>query len=121
MKSQKILHEETQDTTAITRRNLKKFFYLICLTGTGLFFTGCEMGYVATEPTYTENVRPAQPSNLHVWVDGDWVYSRQTHGYVRNNGYWQQPSQGRSYVSGHWQTTPKGHYWTKGHWQRNRR
>jgi len=99
----------------------KKFVYITSLAGIGLFFNGCMAGYVATEPTYSEYSRPQRPSDLHVWIDGDWVFNRQTQVYVQRNGYWMQPQQNRVYVSGHWQTTPRGKYWSKGRWQKNSR
>ena len=101
-----------------TGRNLKKVVYIISLAGFALFFTACMGGYVATEPNYTESERPEAPSNLHVWVDGDWAWNRQTQVYVKNPGYWSRPNPGRTYVSGHWQTSSRGHSWVKGCWQR---
>lgn len=101
--------------------NLKRIIYVTSLAGMGLFFYACAPGYVATQPAYVEYTRPAQPSGLHVWIDGDWRYSRQTHAYERRNGYWEKPNQGRTYVSGHWQSTPRGQYWVAGRWQRHDR
>jgi hypothetical protein len=98
---------------------MKKLIYLASFVGMGLFVNSCSLGYVATEPVYVENARPARPSNLHVWIDGDWVYSRQTNAYARNSGYWEMPRQNRSYVSGQWQSGTRGKYWEKGHWQKN--
>jgi P pilus assembly chaperone PapD len=75
-------------------------------------------GYVSSEPTYIEYERPNRPSNLHIWIDGDWVYNRQTKVYVRQNGHWQKSSRNRTYVAGRWQSTPMGLVWQTGHWQR---
>ena len=100
-------------------KNLKRFIYVSSLLGMGLFFNSCIGGYVETEPAYVEVARPPQPSNLHIWIDGDWVYSRQNHAYTRNAGYWQKPIKGRTYVSGHWQASAKGKYWAAGKWQRH--
>ena len=88
------------------------------LAGIGLFFTGCEGAYVTSEPAYAESVRPARPSETHIWIDGDWQFNRRSHSYTHSNGYWEKPRPGRSHVSGHWNTTPRGHTWTKGHYQR---
>lgn len=100
---------------------IKRIIILISLAGIGLFFNACTAAYVATEPSYIEYSRPQQPSTFHIWIEGDWVYNRQTQMYVQNSGYWEKPVQGRTYVSGHWQTTPRGKYWSKGHWQRKAR
>lgn len=102
-------------------RHLKKIIFLTSLVGMGLIFNACSVGYVATEPAYVEYSRPQQPSKLHVWIDGDWVYSSQTHTYAQKHGRWERPNQGRTYVSGHWQSTPRGKYWVAGSWQRQGR
>jgi hypothetical protein len=98
---------------------MKKLIYLTSLVGMGLFVNSCSLGYVSTEPVYVENVRPARPSNMHIWIDGDWVYNRQTNAYARNAGYWEMQRQNRSYVSGQWQNGTRGKYWQRGHWQKN--
>jgi hypothetical protein len=98
---------------------LRKIFYLTFLAGMGFFFNGCVAGYVETEPVYVEYSRPHPPSNVHIWIDGDWHYNSYSHGYVQNNGYWAQPRQGQSYVTGHWQSNPKGKSWSKGYWAKN--
>jgi hypothetical protein len=100
-------------------RHLKTYIYIAGLAGIGLMANSCVLGYVATEPVYVETSRPPQPSNLHIWIDGDWVYSNQSHGYVRNTGYWERPRQNSVYVSGRWQSTPQGKHWEKGRWQKN--
>jgi hypothetical protein len=100
---------------------IKRIIFLTSLAGIGLFFNGCTAGYVATEPSYVEYSRPQRPSDLHVWIDGDWVFNSQTHAYVQRNGYWERPVQGRTYISGSWQSTPKGKYWSKGRWQKKGR
>jgi hypothetical protein len=101
-------------------KSLKKFLYVSSLVGIGLFTNSCIAGYVDTEPTYVETVRPERPSNVHVWIDGDWIYSRQTHAYARQQGHWDKPVQGKVYVSGSWQVSSRGRYWTPGHWQRQK-
>ena len=99
---------------------LTKAFYIGSLVSVGLFFTSCEVGFVATEPVYVEHARPPQPSNMHIWVDGDWMYSRQTHSYSRRDGYWEKPHRGQTYVQGRWQSSPRGMHWSQGRWQRSR-
>jgi hypothetical protein len=86
---------------------MKKIIFLIALAGILVFLNSCSTtGYVASEPSYVEFQRP------------DWVWNRQTNGYVHQNGYWHKPSRGRVYVSGSWKVTPQGHRWESGHWQR---
>jgi hypothetical protein len=102
-------------------KNLKTFIYIAGLAGIGIFMNSCVAGYVPTEPTYVQNVRPAQPSNLHIWIDGDWVYNRQSRNYVQNTGYWERPRQNQVYVSGRWQSGSHGKYWERGRWENNRR
>lgn len=91
------------------------------IAGMGVLLNSCSTGYVATQPSYIEHARPDRPSNLHVWIDGDWSYNRQAHAYVQQKGYWKKPNPNRFYVSGQWETTPKGKYWNKGRWQKKER
>ena len=105
--------------TAKSGKQIKRVIYLSSLIGIGLLFNSCSLGYVATEPAYVEVSRPARPSNLHIWIDGDWVFSRQTQNYERRPGYWEQPRQNRTYIAGYWQAGPRGKNWVPGHWQRN--
>jgi hypothetical protein len=100
---------------------LKKFYIIVSLFGTGILLNSCSTGYVATQPSYIEYSRPERPSNLHIWIDGDWSYNHQSRTYIQQRGYWEKPSPNRIYVSGQWQTTPKGKYWSKGHWQKRER
>ena len=98
---------------------MKKIFYLASLAGMLLIMNSCSTtGYVSDEPTYVEYSRPSRPSNLHIWIDGDWTYNNQSRTYVQGRGYWQVPRHGRTYIQGSWQTTPQGHRWQTGHWQR---
>jgi hypothetical protein len=98
---------------------MKKLFFLASLALMMLTLASCStQGYVSSEPTYTEYARPERPSDLHIWIDGDWVYNRQTRMYVREHGHWQRPNRGRTYVSGSWKSSPEGLHWENGHWQR---
>jgi hypothetical protein len=99
--------------------NFRKMFFIASLAGIGLLFNSCVAGYVETEPSYVVINRPAQPSNVHVWIDGGWGWSNQSHGYVQRTGYWDKPRQGHTYVSGHWQSSPKGKYWENGRWEKH--
>jgi len=111
---------ENKVTTAFGK-NLKKVVYMASLAGVALFFNACMGGYIATEPTYQEGVRPAAPSNTHVWISGDWNWNRQSRTYVQRDGYWSRPYQGKSYQPGHWQKSSRGNSWVKGSWQRQSR
>ena len=95
---------------------MKKYSIIISLLVTIFFFIGCEGSYVATEPTYIVPARPQQPSQQHIWIDGDWYYNRQLHSYNRREGYWDMPRKGRTYQQGHWENNKKGHYWINGKW-----
>lgn len=130
MKKQTDLNKNVQDDTqresllntdefgfiAKSGKYLKKYLFIGGLAGIGLLFNGCFPGYVTSEPTYIETSRPSSPSNVHVWVDGNWTWNRQSRTYVQHDGYWDRPHHNRKFVAGHWTTTPKGHKWSKGHW-----
>jgi hypothetical protein len=98
--------------------NLRKLFYVAAIAGMGLFFNSCMSGYVAMEPSYIVMQRPPQPSSIHIWIDGGWRWSSQSHAYVQNTGYWQKPRQSQTYISGHWQSTSQGKSWERGRWQK---
>jgi hypothetical protein len=122
LKQEQLLNvaRESDDQLKVSR-HFKKFILLISLVGAGILFKGCMAGYVATEPSYVEFYRPAQPSHAQLWIEGDWSWNNRTHVYVQNTGYWTNPRQGQTYVSGYWKTTPRGKSWSKGHWQSNGR
>ena len=111
----------TNEISFVSRvgKNLKKIVIIGSLAGMGLLVNGCATGYVDTEPAYVEYNRPAQPSSVHIWVNGDYSYNHRSHAYVQKNGYWHKPNNNSTYVQGHWQSSPRGHYWVNGTWQRN--
>ena len=96
---------------------MKKLILLANLAGITLFFTGCMSAYVSTIPTYSEGIRPASPSSTHIWIDGDWEWSRHTHAYTHRDGSWAAPNQGRTYTQGRWETTPRGNHWVHSQWK----
>jgi hypothetical protein len=109
---------ETGFNTRVSK-HLKKFIYLTSLAGVTIFFSACMGGgYLTSEPSYTERARPQRPSDVHIWIDGNWVWSRQAKTYEYRDGYWQKPYQNKTYVPGHWQSSPRGKYWVKGRWQK---
>ncbi len=59
--------------------------------------------------------RPAPPSERHVWVDGDWVWSNGR--YVWHAGFWTIPEPYHIWVKGYWETRNDGNtQWIPGHW-----
>lgn len=116
-----VLCAPVNSITSVVGKYLRKFIYLTCLAGIGTLFTGCMGGYIASEPAYVQYERPARPSNVHIWIDGDWGWNSQSHVYVQKAGYWEKPRQGQMYVAGSWQTNSKGKSWSKGHWQKDNR
>jgi hypothetical protein len=100
-------------------RNFRKMLFIVSIAGIGLLFNACVAGYVESEPSYMVVSRPPQPSNVHIWIDGGWGWSNQSHGYVKKTGYWDRPRDGQRYVSGYWQSSPKGKYWENGHWEKH--
>jgi len=114
------INNKAKDISLISRiiNNMKKYFYIGGIAGVGLLFNGCFPGYVSTQPTYTETYRSESPSNVHIWVDGNWHYNHSTQTYVHSDGYWTKSNHGRKFVPGHWKSTPKGHRWVNGHWTR---
>ncbi|MBK5246694.1 MAG: hypothetical protein JJE49_05405 [Peptostreptococcaceae bacterium] len=104
-----------------TSKHIKKILFIGSLAGIGLFLNSCRVGYVATEPTYSEYSRPARTSGLDVWIDGDWVFNQSSHVYVQKRGYWEKPRQNRIYIKGFWQSTSRGKHWKKGHWEKKGR
>ena len=121
IKLKPLLNAEETGIITKTGKRLKKIIYITSLAGIGLLLNSCFAGYVTTEPVYVEYARPARPSNVHIWINGDWAYNYHTHAYVQKTGYWVMPGQGRTYVSGQWQTTPRGKHWAPGRWQKQSR
>jgi hypothetical protein len=98
-------------------KNMKKFIFLTVFAAFTLLLDACGHNYVATQPTEIETVRPPRLNNDHIWIDGNWVYRRQTRAYSRNRGYWVTPRRSHTYMPGQWQSTPRGLYWRNGRWQ----
>ena len=70
-----ITHSQHKINTMKNKEMFKKLVYLTSLAGIGLFLNSCATGYVATEPSYVEYSRPQRPSDLHIWVNGDWAFN----------------------------------------------
>ena len=96
---------------------MKKLLGIISISLMILSFSSClEPGYVTDEPTYIEVPRPASPGGAYIWIEGDWVWNRQSHNYFRRGGNWVLPRQGRAYSSGYWQQSHRGRHWVSGRW-----
>lgn len=87
IKSELVMNAAETSGDAKFGKYLKRFFLLVSLAGIGLLLNSCMAGYVATEPAYTVYARPPQPSNLHIWINGDWGWNSQRHMYVQKTGY----------------------------------
>jgi hypothetical protein len=104
---------------SIDHSQMKKLIFLSLLAGVLIALNSCTAtGYVASEPLYVEHVRPARPSELHIWIDGEWQYNRSQQAYIQKKGYWKKPSAGRSFIKGQWIETSRGRTWVPGHWQK---
>ena len=101
---------------------MKKLIFLSFMASILLTLNSCTAtGYVATEPAYVEYARPVRPSELHIWIDGEWQYDRSHQAYVQKKGYWKKPNEGRDFIKGHWLETSRGRTWVPGHWQKRGR
>lgn len=73
--------------------------------------------YVPVEPPHArEEVRPASPGPLFVWVPGHWAWRGNQHFWM--DGHWAKAKKGRAWVPGHWDHTKRGWIWRDGHWRR---
>lgn len=101
---------------------MKRLIFLSLLAIVLFTLNSCTAtGYVASEPTYVEYARPVRPSELHIWIDGEWRYNRSQQAYVQEKGYWKKPNEGRDFIKGHWLETSRGKSWVPGHWQKRGR
>jgi len=96
---------------------MKKLLLLLFFMAVVLCFQSCAPGYVSTVPTYNQGYRPAQPSNSHIWIGGNWSYGRRSRAYTQQNGHWGLPRRGRTYQEGSWNSNPRGNYWKRGQWR----
>ncbi len=94
---------------------MKKSIFILAIFTTLSLFTACSAGYVSTEPTYQETQTP-RPTVRHIWVEGNWVWNRQSRSYQHAAGLWVIPHQNRIYQRGHWVRTNRGSRWQKGRW-----
>ncbi len=97
---------------------MKKLFSIASmLLMLSIFIFGCGPAslVVTTRPQPPVYARPVSPGVNFVWVEGEWVRSR--NGYVYRKGYW-APRHRRhySYAPGHWEQRRSGWIWIQGHW-----
>ncbi len=79
--------------------SLKKICFLLIFAGTAAVFNSCEVGWVATEPSYNNEIeRPVRPGNDYIWIEGDWRWDHGRNHYEREPGYWARPRPMFSYV-----------------------
>jgi WXXGXW repeat (2 copies) len=95
---------------------MKKIILIFAVLATFMVFTGCAVGYVSEEPTYQE-IRSVRPSATYVWVEGNWVWSRQSHSYNHSGGRWIVPTRNRTYEPGRWNRNSHGSRWQRGRWR----
>ncbi len=96
---------------------MKKLILALLVISTVYLFSSCGPAYVSSEPAYVEINRPPSPGPAYIWIDNGWRYQSHAHTYVRSEGRWVKPKQGRKFESGHWESTPRGHYYVKGRWK----
>jgi hypothetical protein len=94
---------------------MKKLILIPAVFALFLVFNSCAVGYVSEEPSYQE-IRSTRPSETHIWIEGNWVWNRQSNSYNRRAGSWIVPTRNRTYESGHWIRTNRGSRWQNGRW-----
>lgn len=103
----------SQQTPNQMKMYTRPLLFLITL----FLFISCSSGrYVSSEPRRVEMIRPRQPSSLHVWIDGDWIWQKDTRTYRNSYGRWELPNRNRNYIPGYWENRKKGKRWMPGRW-----
>lgn len=73
---------------------------IVLITGIAI---GCLVGTISEAQVFVKirpivpvmAVRPVCPSPAHVWVDGEWRWSKRRHEYVWADGFWIERREGR--------------------------
>lgn len=94
---------------------LRYFLAMIVATAT---LASCEVASVGVtvQPVRPVYVRPAPPSERHIWIEGDWVWSGGR--YQWHEGYWSVPRGNyKAWEEGRWEQGEHGWQWRKGHWR----
>jgi len=95
-------------------KNLTKS--ILFLLASFLFMSCSGIGIVRSEPMYVEIERPRQPNSSYIWIEGDWLWQKNTRTYKNSNGRWEMPKHNKQYAQGHWENRKKGKYWVPGRW-----
>jgi len=81
--------------------------------------TGCVYHVRTPPPQPKVEVRPAQPYERAVWIEGYWTRTRGDWAWVQ--GHWEStPGPESVWVRGHWKKTWRGWKRVPGHWRRVR-
>ncbi|MES2647844.1 MAG: hypothetical protein V4717_13265 [Bacteroidota bacterium] len=76
-------------------------------------YSGYTVRQRPSEPRYVQSRRPSRD---HVWIEGDWMYSRGRYNY--QPGYWITRDRAQGYVPGRWERERGGWYWIPGYFTR---
>jgi len=100
------------------KMNLMKMYTnsILFLLASFLFISCTGVGYVRSEPMYVEIEKPRQPSSAYIWIEGDWLWQKNTRTYKNSNGRWEIPQHNKQYRPGHWENRRKGNRWVPGRW-----
>jgi hypothetical protein len=82
-------------------------YSFLFLLASCLFMSCSGIGIVRSEPMYVEIERPRQPNSSYIWIEGDWLWQKDTRTYKNSNGRWEMPKHNRQYVQGHWENRKK--------------
>jgi WXXGXW repeat (2 copies) len=99
------------------KKKVSKALFLFAVIFAVSFSASAQI-YVKVRPVFPRvEVRPAQPSPSHVWIDEEW--QPRGHSYRYTGGHWAQPPH-RGYIrtAGHWRHSNRGDVWVQGTWRR---
>ena len=99
-----------------------KTFLILPLFFLSILMQGHPSVYVKVRPSHPNVVvvRPACPSQKHIWVDGEWGWNPNLRNYEWKEGRWEMPQPYAKWIPGHWKQTKQGYNWIAGHWKQIR-